>query len=151
MVHWWVFSLLLPVFAAQLVTGTSSTHLSSGFCHLWHSMMGPYPLKRERGGEKGAVLADQRWVSGKGLQALLVVPGCRGAATRLCISDEKTLCFIKTAITHGHSVPFTTLAMKLKAQNEMNYLLLVLLHILTWKEKNAQTRSHCVSRLSTEL
>jgi len=75
-------------FTAQLATGISSPHLSSGCCHQWHSVMGPYLRNGERGGEKGTMPAGQQWVSDPGLQALLIVPGCRWVVIHLCIPDE---------------------------------------------------------------
>lgn len=52
---------------------------------------------------------------------------------------KTTPCLVRTAPTHSPSVPFTAWAVKLKAQREMNYLLLVLLHVWLGMKNRADT------------
>lgn len=63
-------------FAAQVVTGTSPPHLSSGCCHLQQNVMGPCLLGRERAGQTGAGLAGQKRVGDPGLHCAGVHLGC---------------------------------------------------------------------------
>ena len=126
-----VFSLSLPVLLLSLPPGYPhptflQAAVTSGTAWWGHTCG---MVKEEERKEQ-----CQQANSGSATQGFRLCSLCLGADGLWYTSAflmKTTLCFIKLAVTHGHLEPITALAMKLKAQKDVKYLLLVLLHILT--------------------